>query len=216
MYYEVGWGFLPFEISDIDESKVVSLQNQWPEPVQQNLALLPLRKVESRGLPCSSVKWINPAAICTCPARAENVVQWKHTTEADSDPAVSPCKYEISSSLTDFDRIAGVHKSWKHDASNQSFRQPIWLEESCQSSTKTSPLKFNAYPWTCNVFWWFTNPGAWSAFCSVGTQILPTHGFWALSALKRDFRCFYSCPHMILPDTILLQLSQKTFYHHKY
>lgn len=50
-------------------------------------------------------------------------------------------------------------------------------------------------------------PGVLSAVR--GNCIPSTQGFQALSALKREFRYHHSHPHMLLPDAILLQLSQE-------
>lgn len=116
--------------------------------------------------------WINPAATYACPAWTENEVQWKHTTEADSDPTIFPHKYEISCILTNFVRIAGVHNSWKRDLNNQSFRQPIkvfpaWLKESCQPSTKIT-IKIQRISLNLKYILVISNPGVWSAFFSVG------------------------------------------------
>lgn len=50
-------------------------------------------------------------------------------------------------------------------------------------------------------------PGVLSAVWD--SHMLPTQGFQDLSALKRVFRYFHSCPQTILPDAILLLLLQQ-------
>lgn len=50
-------------------------------------------------------------------------------------------------------------------------------------------------------------PGVLSAVWD--SHMLPTQGFQDLSALKRVFRYFHSCPQAILPDAILLLLLQQ-------
>lgn len=109
-----------------------------------------------------------------------------------------------------------MHESWKCDVNNQSFRQPIWLEESCQSSTKISPLKFNAYPWTCNAFWWFTYPGAWSAFCSAGHSDASNPGILSSMCSSKELQIFLLILSHNFARYSFAAIVTETFYHHEY